>query len=135
MNETIKLRGCLEVALCNADGEVIDKLKSDNTVVTAGRAWVLKQIASGYMITSQAISHIGVGTSTTAPSSTQTALVGENTRVAITYDTAGLTASPPYWRALATLATNQGNTTLARLAEPCCLVLLSRQSTKQPRTH
>jgi len=112
MEDTIKLRGCIEAVLKNADGEVIQHIKRDNIVVTAGRSWVLRQIASGHMVTSQAISHLAVGTSTTAPTTANTALGSENARKTCSFTTDGLTSSTPWWRAEVMFNTNEANTTL-----------------------
>lgn len=112
MKDTIKLRGSMEIVLCNAEGKELKRIKQDNTVVTAGRAWVLKQIASGHMNTAQAISHIAVGTSTTAPTTADTTLGIENARKSCTFNTSGLTSSTPYWRAEVVFNTDEANTTL-----------------------
>ncbi|MGQ9845889.1 MAG: hypothetical protein ACUVQP_00090 [Bacteroidales bacterium] len=116
MDDVIRLRGCLEIALKNADGEVIQQIKKENTVVTAGRSWVLKQIASSVMNTAQSIGYIAVGTSTTAPATSDTALGGESVRKAISnFSTGGLTSSTPFWTAEVLFATDEANTTLAEV--------------------
>jgi len=117
MQDTIKLRGCLEIALMNAKGEVVDYRKQENTIVTAGRRWVLQQIASSDMATAQSISYLGVGTGTAAPATSDTALASEVTRKAIgTFSTANLTSNPPSWQAQVSFATNEGNSTLGEMA-------------------
>jgi hypothetical protein len=117
MQDTIKLRGCLEIALHNAQsGEIIDSQKFENTIVTAGRRWVLEQICSDLSTVNQSIQFIGVGTSTAAPATGNTALGGESARNAIgTFTTTGLTSSVPSWRAEVSFATNEANTTLAEV--------------------
>lgn len=111
-SDVIRLRGCLEMALYGPNGNLLDYRKNDNTVVTAGRAWVLSRIMSQNPDTNT-ITYIAVGTSTTAPATSDAALVSESTRIAIaTFITGGLTNNPPSWQAQATFATNQANTTL-----------------------
>jgi len=112
LGDVIHLRGCIEMALQGPAGELIEYRKNDNTVVTSGRSWVLSRIMSQGADTNT-IGYIGVGTSTTAPSTADTALVSESLRLAIaTFITGGLTANPPSWQAQVTFATNQANTTL-----------------------
>ena len=114
LGDAIHLRGYIELALKDArTGKVLER-QAHNTVVTAGRAWVLKQICSDLINTAQSITHIAVGTGTAAPATSDTALASETTRVAIgTYTTSNLTSNPPSWQASVILATNEGNTTLA----------------------
>jgi len=111
--DCIKFRGCIELALLNAKTqEVILTRKIDNTVVTTGRSYVLSRIISAAPQT-DTINSIAVGTSTTAPASTDTILGSEALRISISsFATSGLTNSPPSWQAQCTFATNQANTTL-----------------------
>ena len=117
MNEQIiKLRGCYEMLLADIHGNEIERRKVDNTVVTTGRTWVLKQLASSLITTSQSIGFMAVGTGTAAPATSDTALGSENTRIAInSFATGGLTNNPPSWQAQASYATNQANTTLGEV--------------------
>lgn len=109
----IKLRGCLEIALLDAKSmDVVDKRKIDNTVVTSGRSYVLSRLVSGVAQT-DVINAIAVGTSTTAPATSDVLLVSEALRISIaSFATAGLTNNPPSWQAQCTFLTNQANTTL-----------------------
>lgn len=112
LGDVIRLRGCLEIALYGPNRELLDYKKHDNTVVTAGRAWVLSAIMSQSPSTDK-ISYIAIGTSTTAPATGDTALVSESARNSIsTFVTGGLASNPPFWQAQCTFATNQANTTL-----------------------
>jgi len=117
IGDVIHLRGYIELALKDArTGKVIQR-EAHNTVVTAGRKWVLQQICSDLIATAQSISYLAVGTGTAAPATSDTALVSETTRLAVgTFTTSNLTSNPPSWRAEIILATNQGNTTLAEAA-------------------
>jgi len=113
MQDTIKLRGALEIVLAGPQGEIVERRKIENTVVTVGRVWILKQLESVDVNTNLTISALAIGTSTTAPATGQTALVSEVTRHNIaTFSTANLTANPPSWDAVVSFATNEGNTTL-----------------------
>lgn len=125
----LKLRGFIEYELKDAVraevlrrgkvpvyDDVVEKGSNRNTVVTAGRRWVLQQIASSEIQTAQSIVQIAIGTGTNAPATSDTALQSENTRKAIgTYTTTNLTSNPPSWRAEVSFATNEGNTTLGEV--------------------
>ena len=116
MEDVIKLRGCLEIVLGDANGNVLDKQIINNTIVTVGRRWVLQQIASSEINTAQSIQYLAIGTGTTAPATGDTALVSEVVRAAIqSFTTSNLTSNPPSWRAEASWATNEANTTLAEV--------------------
>ncbi len=117
-SDVIRLRGGIELQLRNAlNGQLIEKRLLNNLVVTAGRRFVLQQIASSEIVTSHSFSHIAVGTGTTAPVTSDTALGSETTRIAIgTYTTSNLTSNPPSWRSEISLNTNEGNTTLGEVA-------------------
>ena len=85
-------------------------------VVTAGRRWVLQQIQSTNHSTAQNIDYMAVGTSTTAPATSDTTLGSESSRIAInSFTTSNLTSNPPSWRAEASWNTNQANTTLGEV--------------------
>lgn len=112
MDDAIRLRGCYEIGVYDPDGKLVDYRKVDNVVVTQGRSYVLSRLISASPQT-DVINSIAVGTSTTAPASTDTLLGSEALRIAIaSFVTSGLTNSPPSWQAQCTFATNQANTTL-----------------------
>lgn len=114
--EVIKLRGSLQILIKDLSGKVVDERLIRNTVVTAGRRWVLQQLESTDHATAQNISHMAVGTSTTSPATSDTTLGSENSRIAInSFTTSNLTSNPPSWRAEASWATNQANTTLGEV--------------------
>lgn len=116
IGDVLMLRGSIQVALCDLEGKILRSQIINNTVVTVGRAWVLKQLESTDHVTSQNISHMGIGSDTTAPATSQTALGLSVTRKAISsFDTTNLTANPPNWQAQIQFATNEGNTTLAEV--------------------
>ena len=127
MEDVIQLKGSMEMVLLNAyNGEVVERRKIDNTIVTAGRKWVLQQIASSDHVTAQSINYMAIGSDTTAAATSQSALGGETVRKAIgTFSTANLTSNPPSWQAQTSFATNEGNTTLAEV----CLLNSSANGT------
>jgi hypothetical protein len=111
----IRLRGALQIHLLDPDGKILEKRIIENTVVTQGRSWVLGQLES-VNNTTQVIGYLAIGSVTNAPTTADTLLGGEVTRIAIgTWVTTGLTNNPPSWQAQASFATNQANTTLAEV--------------------
>lgn len=112
--DVIALRGSIRMHLKNAEtGELVMEREIHNLLVTQGRSWVLGQLES---VNSQAqtIGFLAIGTSTVTPTTADTLLGSEVTRVAIgTWVTTNLTANPPSWQAQASFSTAQGNTTLA----------------------
>ncbi len=114
-NGYLKMRGSIELCMKDLHGNELWRRK-ENTVVTVGRVWVLKQLESGDMQTAQTLSHIAIGTSTTAPATSDSALGSETTRAAIgTFSTTNLTSNPPSWQAQISFNTNVGNTTLGEV--------------------
>lgn len=112
----IQMRGAFKLLLQDLEGNILKEIPIMNTVVTQGRSWVLGQLETVNQVTSQAISHIAVGSGSVAPTTGDTALGNEVTRVAIgTWVTSTLTANPPNWQAQISLATNQANTTLSEV--------------------
>ena len=113
VQEQIKLRGHLELFLRDIKGNTVGKRSVHNVVVTNGRVFVLEQIASSDIDTDRSLSHLAIGTDTTAAATSDTAMGSETTRKAIgTFTTSNLTSNPPSWRAEVSFATNEGNTTL-----------------------
>lgn len=112
----IQLRGSLHMILNDLSGNKVDERTIHNVVVTQGRSWVLGQLESVNHQTAQNIGWLAIGTSTTAPATSDTLLGSEVTRVAIgTWVTSTLTANPPSWQAQASFASNVGNTTLGEV--------------------
>ena len=79
VNDNLKLTGALTIALNN---EVVHEVK--NLVVTAGKNYVASRMKD---TTKAAMSHMAVGTGTTAAAAAQTALVNENDRNTLTSTT------------------------------------------------
>ena len=111
-----KMRGCIDVAMYNAKSgeEVFSDHQRLNAIAIVGRRWNLDHMLSGQGATSQTLQQLAVGTDSTAPTTGDTILGSEFFRKAVgTWDTSGLTADPPFFRALIQLNTDEGNTTLA----------------------
>ncbi len=110
----IRMRGSIRMILGDLDGNALQEMNFQNLLVTIGRSWVLGQLESINIQTAQTITYLAVGSSTTAPTTSDTTLGLEVTRLAIgSFSTTGLTANPPSWQAQVSFATNQANTTLA----------------------
>jgi hypothetical protein len=88
INEKLKLTGRLDISVFDNTGVLKDSRIVDNLVVTSGLTHIVNRIASN---TPTVMSHMAVGTGTTAPSAGQTALVTESVRVALASATPGST--------------------------------------------
>ena len=75
----MEMKGRLTISLNN---EVVQEV--DNLVVTAGKGYVASRMKDA---TATAMSHMAIGTGTTAAAASQTALVSESARVALTSTT------------------------------------------------
>lgn len=107
------LKGRYGFMLGDSEGRPVwDKpLWTDNTVVTAGRAWVLKHIMSAQSanVSSQIISAIALGTGTVAPTTSDTLLGSEISRKTNVTETDNSGSSAPNCVWAASWATNEGN--------------------------
>jgi phage baseplate assembly protein gpV len=79
----LKMHGSLELVLQRENGEVETRRK-DNIIVNGGFDFICACLGNAGSRPAVA-SHIAVGTSTTAPAATQTALLAESARVAAAY--------------------------------------------------
>lgn len=114
LQSVIQMRGSLRIILGDANGKPIKEWEVQNSVVTIGRAFVLGQLQTVNHITSRNIGFLAIGSGTTAPTTGDTALGLEVTRVAVgTFNTAGLAGPVPSWQAQVSFATSDANTTLA----------------------
>jgi len=115
-NSGIILKGALEIALNNAkDNELQEYRHRKNTVVTAGRRWVLERIQS-VSPPANTIDNMAIGQSTGSLGTDDTALVSEATRKTIgTMTTTNLTSNPPSWAAQVSWATDEANSTLGEV--------------------
>lgn len=80
INEKINATGELKIVLRDKDGNVKMEKTEKNLVVSSGKTFIAsRMVGTG----SAVMSHMAVGTSTTAPVAGQTALVSEIARAAI----------------------------------------------------
>lgn len=83
MAETIKLKGHLIATLKKADGKT-ETIEKDNIILNVGFDYICDAIGKSSS-RPNVMSHIAVGTGTTTATASQTALVSELTRKAVTY--------------------------------------------------
>src|SRR4051812_25381963 len=107
------------IALKNIEGRELERREVKNIIVTAGRAWILKHIAGTDVFAGNVtapLKYLAVGTSTTAPATSDTTLNSETTRKAVdAFTTSNITSNPPSYQLEASFATNEGNTTLGEV--------------------
>ena len=129
----IRLRGALHIHLLDPGGKVLEERIIKNTVVTQGRSWVLgKGQLESVNNTTQVIGFLAIGSVTNAPTTADTALGGEVTRIAVgTFVTSGLLQIPLVGRLRQVLRLTRGILLLQRLVfsiparlAPCLLMLL-----------
>jgi len=80
-DDEIKVKGQLSILLIDEMGVVKDERDLDNLVVTAGKGYIASRMKDA---TATAMSHMAIGTGTTAAAAGQTALVTEANRQALT---------------------------------------------------
>jgi len=85
-NDSIKMKGRLNIVLTGPDGEVKEQHEVDNLVVTVGKNFIASRMKDA---TATAMSHMEVGTGTTAAAVGDTALqtAVASSRVALTSTT------------------------------------------------
>nr|BAR25715.1 Phage-related tail fibre protein [uncultured Mediterranean phage uvMED]BAR25758.1 Phage-related tail fibre protein [uncultured Mediterranean phage uvMED] len=79
VNDQLKMKGKLQIRL---NGEVVQEI--DNIVVTAGKGYVASRMKDA---TATAMSHMGIGSGSTAAAASDTALGNQLGRVALTSTT------------------------------------------------
>ena len=79
--DSIKMYGDLIVELYDSTGQLKDRRELKNMVVNAGKAFIANRI---YTNSSTFVTHMAVGSGTTAVDLLNAALVSENERVALT---------------------------------------------------
>ena len=84
INDKIKATGALSLELRDENGNIKEYYEVNNLVVNLGLAYIASRMKDA---TATAMSHMAVGTSTTAASAAQTTLVAESARVALTSTT------------------------------------------------
>lgn len=84
IQENIKATGRLQIVVRDENGVITDERNIENLVVTTGLNYIASRIKDA---SATPMSHMAVGTSSTAASLGQTALVAEIARVALTSTT------------------------------------------------
>lgn len=79
--DSVILKGALKIVLADAQGNIKDEREVPNLVVTVGKNFIASRMIG---TTDAVMSHMAIGTSTTAAAVGQTALVTEVGRVALT---------------------------------------------------
>lgn len=80
INENVKAKGLVSLVLTDENGQVKDT-QTHNMIMQVGLAYITSRMKDA---TAGAMSHLAIGTGTTAATNTQTALVTESARVALT---------------------------------------------------
>lgn len=83
LNDTLKITGNVSLKLLDKDGNVIDERSIPNLVVSAGKTFIAASMLKTTTNTPIAMTHMAVGSSSTAPAAGDTALGGELGRVAL----------------------------------------------------
>lgn len=83
MQTNFSLKGHLHIVLRDEHGNVKEEMEGPNVVVNGGKAWVASRMAG----TPAVMSHMAIGSSNTAESPTQTALLAQTAIVALTSTT------------------------------------------------
>ena len=83
LNETLKITGEVSIKLLDKDGNVIDNRSIPNLVVNVGKTFIAASMLKTTTNTPTAMTHMAVGTTSTAPAGGDTALGGEAGRVAL----------------------------------------------------
>lgn len=80
ISEELKITGSVNIRVYDRYGALKEEREYKNLVVDAGKAYIASRIKDA---TATAMSHMAIGTSSTAAAGGQTALVGEVARVAL----------------------------------------------------
>lgn len=81
LKEMPKVSGKLTLTLYDKDNNIKNKINVDNLVVNTGLSYIASRMVN---TSSTVMSHMGVGTSSTATNVSQTALLAQVSRVALT---------------------------------------------------
>ena len=84
IHDDLKLKGRLDIVVTSEDGVVKQKESGDNLVVTSGKNFVASRMAG---TSSSVMSHMAIGTGSTAAAVGNTTLGSESARVALTSTT------------------------------------------------
>ena len=108
MEEFLKATGKLDIILKDSDGNIKQELHVPNLVVKVGKNFIASRMVG---TSSPAMSHMAIGTNTTAPESANTSLGKEIARVAL--DSATATANTVSYSATFPAGTGSGAITEA----------------------
>ena len=84
ITDTIKAIGNLEILRYDGDGNLVEKRKENNLVVHVGKVFMTQRMQ---LNTNPVMSHMAIGVANVAATTSQTALLGENARVALDSNT------------------------------------------------
>lgn len=77
LNDTLKVTGAVSIKLLDKDGNVTDTREIPNLVVTVGKTFIAASMLKTTVNTPIAMTHMAVGTSSTAPAAGDTTLGAE----------------------------------------------------------
>lgn len=83
ISDKVKVTGSVDFKLLDADGNVVQRFRKDNLVVTLGLALMLSRLGGS----GNALTHMGIGSGTTAPALANTDL--ETSIIRRVFDTPG----------------------------------------------
>jgi hypothetical protein len=84
IQENLKPTGMVTVSHFNSQGELVTKFEVPNLVVTSGKGYIASRIKD---TTKAAMTHMAIGTSSTAAAASDTTLVAEGGRVSLSATT------------------------------------------------
>jgi hypothetical protein len=84
IQENLKPTGMVTVSHFNSEGELLNKFEVPNLIVTTGKNYIASRIKD---TTFTAMTHMAIGTSSSAASATDTTLVAEGGRVTLSATT------------------------------------------------
>lgn len=87
LNDTLKITGAVSIKLLDKGGNVLETREIPNLVVSAGKTFIASSMLKTTTNTPTAMTHMAVGTSSTAPAAGDTALGAEAGRVALASST------------------------------------------------
>lgn len=110
INENLKLTGNVKLVVTNKNGIVKDQKEIPNLVVKAGRDFIASRMIGTSL---NAMSHMAVGSTDTAVSASDTALVAEAARVTLDSSSVGDSPDQNVVTYVATFPVNTPSTTLS----------------------
>ena len=84
ITDTIEAIGNLVIKRYNEDGDLVEKREEKNLVVHVGKVFMMQRMQ---LSTNPVMSHMAVGVANVAPTTSQTALLGETARVSLDSNT------------------------------------------------